>query len=76
MMQHNKLNISMNQLILEALSMYGHGSVKGAHQAGFCGEAGIYLPLTGSDHTLHLLLRQLICDRIIVNNFLILCLLN
>lgn len=66
----------MNQLILEALSMYGHGSVKGAHRVGSCGQEGIYLPLTGSDHTLSLLLRQLIYERKIVNNFLILCLHN
>ena len=66
----------MNQLILEAFPKYGHGPVKGAHRAGFCGGAGIYLPLTGSDHTLPLRLRQLIDERKIVNNFLVLCLLN
>jgi hypothetical protein len=75
-MQHNKLNITFNQLPLEAFSLYGHGPVKGARRAGSCVKPGIYLPLTGSGHTLTSRIRQLIDDRKIVNNFLILCSIN
>jgi hypothetical protein len=75
-MQHSKLNIAFYQLALEAFSLYGSGSVKGACIAGLCGKPGIYLPLTGSEHTLTLLKRQLIDARKIVINFLILCSIN
>ena len=75
-MQHNQLNISFYQLILVAFSLYGSGSVKGALFEALCGQQGIYLPLTGSGHTITLRLSQLIDTRNFVNNFLNLCSIN
>jgi hypothetical protein len=75
-MQHNKLNIAFNQLTIEAFSLFGQGSVKGARRAALCVQPGIYLPLTGSVHTITSRIWQLIDDRKIVNNFHILCSIN
>jgi|APCry1669188970_1035186.scaffolds.fasta_scaffold27410_3 hypothetical protein len=75
-MQHNRLNISFDQLLLVAFSLYGQGPVKGARRADLCVQPGIYMPLTGSGHTITLRIGQLIDDRKIVNNFLILCSIN
>lgn len=46
-------------MILNALLRYDSGSVKGASGIALCDGRGIYLPLTGSDHTLSWRLRQL-----------------
>ena len=75
-MQHNKLNIAFDQLPLEAFTLYGQGPVKGARRAASCVQPGIYLPFTGSGHTISSRIWQLIDDRKIVNNFLILCSIN
>ena len=75
-MQHNKLNITFNQLPLKAFSLNGSGSVKGALFEGLYCQQGIYLPLTGSEHTRTLRLRQLIYARNSVYNFLNLCSIN
>jgi hypothetical protein len=75
-MQHNKLNITFDQLPIEAFSLYGQVPVKGARRVASCDQPGIYLPFTGSDHTISSRIRQLIDDRKIVINFLILCSIN
>ena len=75
-MQHNKLNIAFYQLPLEAFSLNGSGSVKGARFVELCDKPGIYSLLTGSGHTITSRIRQLINTRIFVNNFLILCSIN
>jgi hypothetical protein len=75
-MQHNELNIAFYQLPLKAFELFGSGPVKGARWAALCVPPGIYMPLTGSGHTISSRLRQLIDDRKIVNNFLILCSIN
>lgn len=75
-MQHNKLNIAFDQLPLEAFLLNGQGPVKDAHWADLCVQPGIYMPLTGSGHTITLRIGQLIDDQKIVNNFLILCSIN
>jgi len=75
-MQHNQFNIAFNQLLLVASSLYGQGPVKGDHRAALCVQLVIYLPLTGSGHTISLRKRQLIDDLKIVYNFLNLCSIN
>jgi len=75
-MQHNKLNIAFNQLTLEAFSLNGQGSVKGARRSALCDKSGIHMPLTGSGHTISSRKGQLIYDRKNVHNFLNLCSLN
>lgn len=75
-MQHNQFNITFHQLLLVAFSLYGQGPVKGAHRVALCVLPGIYIPLTGSGHTITLRKRQLMDGRKIVNNFLNLCSIN
>ena len=47
-MPYNHVNIAFNQLLLIAFSLYGQGSVKGAHWVDLCVGPGIYTPLTGA----------------------------
>lgn len=47
-MQNNQVNIAFNQLPLEAFSLDGQGSVKGAHWVDLWVRPGIYTPLTGT----------------------------
>jgi hypothetical protein len=47
-MQNNHVNITFNQLPLEAFSLDGQVPVKGARWADLCVRQGIYTPLTGN----------------------------
>ena len=69
-MQLDPISRSSHQTILSASSRYDSGSVKGACVMALSEERGIYLPLTGSDHTLSWRLRAFDGVQIIVINFL------
>ena len=73
MMQLDPISRSSHQTILSASSRYDSGSVKGACVMALSKGRGIYLPLTGSEHTLSWRLRALMGHEIIVNNFLNWC---
>jgi hypothetical protein len=69
----NPISRSSHQTILSASSRYDSGPVKGACVMALSEGRGIYLPLTGSEHTLSWRLRALMGHEIIVNNFLNWC---
>ena len=70
MMQPDPIKRPLHQRILNAFLRYDAGSVKGASVWALCVGGGIYLPLTGPDHTLSWRLRPLMEYENIVNNFL------
>ena len=47
-MQNNQVDISFNQLPLEAFSLDSQEPVKGARRVALCAKPGIYMPLTGA----------------------------